>query len=108
MISRILLGAIPTLVAGFAILTLTARHESGVALEQVKHVKSSGKAGSHHQQSHRNAAPSGHTSSDHGFAGYRSYRSYRSYRGYRDFFGYRSYFGYRGYFGYGGYYDRAE
>ncbi len=120
MLRKLLLGAIPTLVAGIAVMTLTAQERGGVSLELVKPtlVKVS-KPGS--SAAHKSSSPKFHSahssqqpksqqnlSGDHELRawGYHGYRSYRGYSGH--YRGWRSWRGYRSYYGYGGYHGAAE
>lgn len=106
---KVLLGAIPTFVAGIALMTLATPQKSGVSLNQVKMTaaKASSHVASHSNRHNPNKAvransgsrQSEATSTDHdfrygygwarGYRGYRGYRSWRSYRGYG--YGYYSY-----------------
>ncbi len=116
MFRKFLLGAIPTLVAGIGLMTLTAPQRAGVSLQLVKPtlVKVT-KPGS---QSHKVASPKIHSAhinqqpkpsngqnangyhtsqADWGYGHY-GYRGYGYYGYYRGYYGYRSYRGYRGYY----------
>ncbi len=121
---NILFGAIPTLVAGIAIMTLAAPQKAGVSLSQVKmtaakspshavnHVNrhNPNKAARTGPRSESDASATDHTLS-YGYGGYRGYHSYRGYRGYRGYGygGYRSYRGYGyGYYSYEGNDDEPE
>jgi hypothetical protein len=104
MIRKTLLGMIPTLILGFAALTLSAKQPSGIALERVKHtaVKNNGGTSSIHHHPKTDKSTSAHERAYYGYGGYRGYRGYHGYGGYR---GYRSYYGYHSY---RAYYDREE
>jgi len=114
--NRILVGAIPTFVAGIALMTLAAPQKSGVALNQVKMTaaKAPSHSGSHTSRHNPNKAAHSNpangkpnaTSTDHDFQyGYGWSRGYHGYRGYSSYRGYRGYYGYRGYHGYYSYYS---
>ncbi|HEY2148280.1 MAG TPA: hypothetical protein VGH32_10110 [Pirellulales bacterium] len=112
---KVLLGTIPTFVAGIALMTLATPQKSGVSLNQVKMTAAKSPShvanhSNHHNPNTAVRANSGSrqpasTSSDHEFRyGYSWYRGYRGYYGYRSYrgYGYRGYHSYRGY-GYGYY-----
>jgi hypothetical protein len=113
---KVLLGTIPTFVAGIALMTLATPQKSGVSLNQVKMTAAKSPShvanhSNHHNPNTAVRANSGSrqpasTSSDHEFRyGYSGYRGYRGYYGYRSYRGY-GYGGYRSYRGYGyGYYS---
>jgi hypothetical protein len=117
-----LLGAIPTLVAGIAIMTLAAPQKSGVSLDHVKLTLAKGPSHpashSNHQTTNtsartnhgpqRSQAQSTDQTLSYGYGGYRGYHSYRGYRGYRGYHGYRGWRGYHSYYSYEGNDDMPE
>jgi hypothetical protein len=119
---KTLYAAIPTLIAGIAMMTLAAPQKSGVSLNLVK--MTAAKASSHamnHTSRHNpnkaartNSGPrqSEATSTDHtlsyGYGWYRGYHGYRSYRGYRGYYGWRSYRSYYGHYSHDGNDDEPD
>jgi hypothetical protein len=119
MFKKLLLGAIPTLVAGIAVLTMSAPQQTGVSLDRVatlvKHSSPTSHASSHaHGHAPNKAAHNTHrlekstvNSGDQAELTIRQHpdwgRGYHGYRGYRGYRGYGHYYGYRPYYSYGGF-----